>query len=226
MELVESNLQSIREKLDQFLMKDVFNMDKQQFEGKKQDNKRLTIVFCCNEDGSEKIPLWFIDKCAKPRCFKNVNLSSMNCEKYVQQLNRKMDGRKVLLLVDNCPVHPKTIKLFFLPSNATSKIQSCAAGIIQAFKMHYDHRFIEIFWRVMKLGPKSREDKYFRCNESYNLGLDNRCSGKYNCIVFNIVKLDLWITWLQRTSINTQMMKAFNNCNIGNGNYNFQLQTN
>ncbi|GJX25096.1 CENP-B homolog protein 2-like protein [Tanacetum coccineum] len=49
-----------------------------QLEGKKQDKERLTVAICCNEDGSEKLPLWIIGKYAKPRCFKNVNLNSLN----------------------------------------------------------------------------------------------------------------------------------------------------
>ncbi|GKB36044.1 CENP-B homolog protein 2-like protein [Tanacetum coccineum] len=39
-----------------------------QLEGKKQDKERLTVAICCNEDGSEKLPLWIIGKYAKPRC--------------------------------------------------------------------------------------------------------------------------------------------------------------
>ena len=70
MESLENNMQSIREKLDQFAMKDVFDIDEtrlfywlqpdhslatKKLEGKKQDKERLTIVIYCNEDGSEKI---------------------------------------------------------------------------------------------------------------------------------------------------------------------------
>ena len=80
-DVVERSLESIREKLNQFSMKDVFNMDEtglfytlqpdhslatKQLEGKKEDKERLTIVICCNEDGTEKIPLWCTDKYAKP----------------------------------------------------------------------------------------------------------------------------------------------------------------
>ncbi|GKG00564.1 CENP-B homolog protein 2-like protein, partial [Tanacetum coccineum] len=81
MEGMEDKLKSIRDKVDQFEMKDIFNMDEtslffrlqpdhslatMQFEGKKQDKERLTIAICCNEDGSEKLPLWIIRKYAKP----------------------------------------------------------------------------------------------------------------------------------------------------------------
>uniref|UniRef100_A0A8C0Z9I1 CENP-B homolog protein 2-like n=1 Tax=Cyanistes caeruleus TaxID=156563 RepID=A0A8C0Z9I1_CYACU len=170
MEVVENNLQSIREKLNQFAMKDVFNMDEtglfyrlqpdrslatKQLEGKKQDKERLTIVICCNEDGSEKIPLWIIGKYTKPRCFKNVNLGSMDCEyrankrawmtgilfqEYVQQLDAKMDGRKILLIADNCPAHPKNIE-----------------GIIRAFKMHYRRRFYRNILEGFEIGNPNPE---------------------------------------------------------------------
>ena len=158
-------------------MKDVFNMDEtglfyrlqadhslatKQLEGRKQDKERLMVVICCNEDDSEKILLWIIGKYAKPRCFKNVNMNSLDCQyrankkawmtsvlfdEYVRSFDQMMHGRRVLLVVDNCPAHPRNIEglrnveLFFLPPNMTSKIQPCDVGIIRAFKMHYRRRF-------------------------------------------------------------------------------------
>ena len=152
---MEKKLKSIREKIDQFPMKDDFNMDEtslfyrlqanhslatKQLEGRKHDKERLTIVICCNEDGSEKIPLWIIGKYAKPRCFKNINMNSLDCEyrankqvwmigllieEYVRWMDDQMHGRKILLVVDNCPAHSKNItelqniELFFLPLNMT-----------------------------------------------------------------------------------------------------------
>jgi len=68
---------------------------------------------------------------------------------YSKNLYGKMDGKKVLLIVDNCLGHLKTseglknIDLFFLPPNTTSKILLCDVGIIQAFKMHYCRWFYE-----------------------------------------------------------------------------------
>ncbi|KAH1266212.1 ARS-binding protein 1 [Glycine max] len=127
----------------------------------KEENKikkRLTVVICCNEDGFEKIPLWIIGKYAKPRCFKNVNMNNLDYQyrankkawmtsvlfdEYVRSFDQMMHGRRVLLVVDNCPAHQRNIEglrnveLFFLPPNMTSKIQPCDAGIIRAFKMHY-----------------------------------------------------------------------------------------
>jgi hypothetical protein len=35
----------------------------------KKSNQRITILFACNTDGSEKLPLFFISKAAKLQCF-------------------------------------------------------------------------------------------------------------------------------------------------------------
>ncbi|KAG8488954.1 hypothetical protein CXB51_016969 [Gossypium anomalum] len=57
-------------------IKDIYNMDEsglfyrlqadhslatKQLEGRKMDKERLIVVVCCNEDGSDKMPLWVID---------------------------------------------------------------------------------------------------------------------------------------------------------------------
>jgi hypothetical protein len=64
-----------------------------------------------------------------------------------------MDGRKVILLLDNCSAHIKdadqekfniymrNTTLLYLPLNTTSKIQQCDAGIIRTFKAYYRRRF-------------------------------------------------------------------------------------
>ncbi|MBA0656621.1 hypothetical protein Goklo_008959 [Gossypium klotzschianum] len=69
------------------------SMATKQLEGRKKDKERLTVVVCCNEDGSDKVPLWVIGKFAYSRCFKHFDA--------------KMIGRKVLLIVDNCPSYAK-----------------------------------------------------------------------------------------------------------------------
>jgi hypothetical protein len=64
-----------------------------------------------------------------------------------------MDGRKVILLLNNCSAHIKdadlekfniqlrNTTLLYLPPNTTSKIQPCNAGIIHTFKAYYRRRF-------------------------------------------------------------------------------------
>jgi hypothetical protein len=72
---------------------------------------------------------------------------------WLTAFDRCMDGRKVILLLDNCSAHIKdadlekfniqwrNTTLFYLLSNTTSKIQLCNAGIIHTFKAYYRRRF-------------------------------------------------------------------------------------
>ena len=90
-----------------------------------------------------------IGKVEKPRCFKSVK--SLPCQYKFQRkawmdseifsddarrLDAKfhVEGRRVALIIDNCPAHPnvdnlKTIDLVFLPPNTTSKTQPVDNGI-------------------------------------------------------------------------------------------------
>jgi hypothetical protein len=49
--------------------------------GTKHEKARITAHSCCNADGSHKLPIWFIGKHQKPRCFgaANINLNSLGC---------------------------------------------------------------------------------------------------------------------------------------------------
>ena len=77
-------------------------------------------------------------------------------DEYVRSFDQMMHGRRVLLVVDNCPAHPRNIEglrnveLFFLPPNMTSKIQPCDVGIIRAFKMLTVEGFTAKYWKVMR----------------------------------------------------------------------------
>jgi Fe-S cluster assembly ATPase SufC len=70
------------------------------------------------------------------------------------KLNEKMrrKRRKIVLLVDNAPVHLildetkeklDSITVKFLPPNTTTALQPCDAGIIHSFKCHYKRLFIQ-----------------------------------------------------------------------------------
>ena len=63
---------------------------------------------------------------------------------HVRKLDTKFDaeGRKIVLIIDNCPPHPnvdnlKAIQLVFLPPNTTSKTQPMDQGVIRALKAFY-----------------------------------------------------------------------------------------
>ena len=112
----------------------------------------------------ENIPMFVIEKFAKPRCFSgrksfpcryraqkpswmDVNLST----KWVKEVDRKFasQGRKIALIIDNSPTHPevdglKAFELIFLPPNATSKKQSMDQDIISSLKAYYRHLLIRV----------------------------------------------------------------------------------
>ena len=64
---------------------------------------------------------------------------------YLKKLDAQMrlQNRKILLLVDNAPVHIvdedvnlTNVTVHFLPPNTTSHLQPCDAGIINSFKVN------------------------------------------------------------------------------------------
>jgi len=180
-EIIKESLPRIRTILDQYALANIYNMDEtglfyrmqannslatRQLEGRKQNKERITITVCCNVDGSDKLPFWIIGKSFRPRCFKNININNLDCKYHANKnawmthnvfklwltaFDRRMDGRKVILLFDNCSAHIKdadlekfniqlrNTTLLYLPPNTTSKIQPCDVGIIRTFKAYYHH---------------------------------------------------------------------------------------
>lgn len=98
----------------------------------KKQKDRITLMACSNATGTHKLPLMFIGKAANPRCFKNLNKSSLpvayfsqknawaNCEiftkwfyaNFVPAVRKHLTEMKLpikaLLLLDNAPAHPET----------------------------------------------------------------------------------------------------------------------
>ena len=71
-------------------------------------------------------------------------MTSSIFEDWLRKLDKrfKTQRRRVLMIVDNCPAHPKlsnleSITLIFLPPNATSRLQPCDMGIIKNLKVKY-----------------------------------------------------------------------------------------
>ena len=104
--------------------------------------------------------MFIIGKAKKPRCFKNLKhlpcryrgqkkswMDSDLFEDWVREQDKTFErqNRKVLLIVDNCPAHPKigglkAIELCFLPPNTTSITQSMDQGVIRSLKAKYRSR--------------------------------------------------------------------------------------
>lgn len=124
--------------------------------GGKVAKDRITVLISTNMTGNEKMPLLVIGKSAKPRCFKNVKtlpveyrnnkkswMTTFLFNEWLLKLDRrmKMQQRKIVMFLDNCPAHGKpkldNVRLVFMPPNTTAKLQPCDQGIIANFKQKY-----------------------------------------------------------------------------------------
>jgi len=98
--------------------------------GHKVKKERVTLLPCSNASGDLKFPLLVIGKSAKPRAFKNINMSALPAQYTSQQfawmignifknwffetfvpttktfLKQKKLPKKAVLFIDNAPCHP------------------------------------------------------------------------------------------------------------------------
>jgi hypothetical protein len=131
-------------------------------EGGKTQKDRLTTLFLCNMDGSDK-QVFVIGRSKQPHCFRGKKIplpyyanskawmTSSVWTKILLDFDSKMmkQKRKVLLFADNAACHKleegavlKNVKIQFLPANTTSIIQPLDQGIIRAFKVHYRQKIV------------------------------------------------------------------------------------
>ena len=110
--------------------KTLVSAKEKQAKGFKKPKDRVTLMACCNATGTIKLPLVFIHKPAKPRCFRQIDMASLPVN-YYSQKNSWMDSsifkkwffekfipkcrvglrelgvpQRALLLLDNAPSHP------------------------------------------------------------------------------------------------------------------------
>lgn len=130
--------------------------------GGKHSKDRITVLVGANMAGDEKLKLLVIGKSKHPRCFKGVRhlpvtynangrawMTMAIFENWLREEDARFtrQGRKVVLIVDNCPAHGqveglKSISLEFLPANVTAVIQPMDQGVIQNIKVHYRRQLL------------------------------------------------------------------------------------
>ena len=146
----------------QALPKKTLHLKGEKCSGGKNSKIRLTGLAAANMIG-EKLPMFVIGKSQKPRCFKHIKslpcryraqkkswMNSELFEEWVREHYEKFEneGRKVALIIDNCPAHPiienlKSITLYFLPPNTTSALQPMDQGVIWSLKSKYRTNVIQ-----------------------------------------------------------------------------------
>lgn len=126
------------------------------FSWRKVQKSRFKLLECCNSDGTERLPFMFIGTALKPPCFKNklghehvlyyknnkkVWMTASFFFDWLHSFERNIrqtEGRKILLLIDNCISHGNiqivpdlyNFEIYFLSPNITSQLQPLDGGII------------------------------------------------------------------------------------------------
>jgi hypothetical protein len=174
---------SIRQIIDKYLSKDIFNCDEtglcwklipdqsriHSVPGEKKNQARMSLHFCTNSDGSERLPVWIIGTAERQRVFQatGINIENLGCywrhnekawmtgkifEEWLCWFDRRMAGRNVLLLMDNFSAHESAFKkvssrlqntlVVWLPENSTAKYQPLAKGIIPTWKAYWKRQWL------------------------------------------------------------------------------------
>ena len=142
--------------------------------GGKRSKERLTVLLCCNMDGSDKLKPLIIGKSENPRAFRGVRelpcsykankKAWMTSAFFIQWLNAfdaKMGvkNRKVVLFIDNCPAHPivslRNVELVFFPPNCTSRLQPLDQGIFRQLKHKFRSMLVNALMRKLATGSSS-----------------------------------------------------------------------
>jgi hypothetical protein len=188
----EDEMKALQTIAGEFKEDDTYNMDEsglfwkmlplrgllsQSRPGLKKSKDRISLCFCTNATGSDRLPLWIIGKHKTPRALKNVSVRTMGGQwrwnskawmntaimsEWLQEFYRHIGNtRQVLLTMDNFSAHytavelhppPSNIKICWLPANSTSRYQPLDQGIIQNCKAFYRRHWLRFVLQAIKEG--------------------------------------------------------------------------
>ena len=130
-------LLNLHQTLDPYHLNNIFNMDETALywkmtpdgtlateaqAGTKLEKARITVNFCCNSSGTEKLQPWFIGKARTPRAFGRAGVKIQNLpliwrsnkkawmtgaiyKEWLFWFDQQMKGRQVALLIDGFSAH-------------------------------------------------------------------------------------------------------------------------
>src|SRR5437016_2234169 len=101
--------------------------------GVEKDKSRISLVFCVNATGTDRLPIWFIGKAIRPHALRRISVSTMGGEwrwnkkasmnttimiEWLKAFYRHIGTtRQVLLTMDNFSAHYSAIELCSPPPN-------------------------------------------------------------------------------------------------------------
>lgn len=182
-EIAEEEMKGLQTIAGEYQEEDIYNMDEtglfwkmmpsrglltRSLPGLKKDKARISIVFCTNSTGTDRLPLWFIGSAKKPRSLRYISVSTMGgqwrankkawmttaiMEEWLKAFYQYIgSNRQVLLTMDNFSAHysaieicspPPNIRICWLPANSTSRFQPLDQGIIQNCKALYKRHWLK-----------------------------------------------------------------------------------
>ncbi|XP_025420067.1 jerky protein homolog-like [Sipha flava] len=118
--------------------------------GHKVKKERVTLRPCSNASGDLKFPLLVIGKSAKPRAFKNVNMSALPAQ-YTSQKSAWMNGN----IFKNCENELRDGEMYmkFLPPNVTALIKPMDQRVIKTTKRLYRKKLIVFLLEQQEANP-------------------------------------------------------------------------
>lgn len=170
--------------------------EEKQTHGYKPAKDRMRVMVCGNADGSHKVPLFFVGKSQKPRCFHgrvpddyatqdSAWMTLRIFEEWYDNFfvpaveeKHRIEGRKgkVLLILDTAPSHTSPgelllrqggrFQVLYLPPNVTSLIQPVDQTVISNMKRFYRGQLLSDLLRKDNEAAITRQE-YLK---SYTIG--------------------------------------------------------
>ncbi|KAE8982539.1 hypothetical protein PR001_g23696 [Phytophthora rubi] len=197
-QVVHEGLQRLQAVTDLYEPRDIYNMDdtglcyamaparsigSKNMRGVKKQKTRITLALTANADGSDALPILYIGKAKKPRCFgkktpeqhgfqyrsnKKAWMTGDVFRDWLINLDRDMraSGRHILLLLDNASSHSSgnlvltNVRLEPLPPNTTAFLQPMDAGVIADFKRSYRKKQLRWVYQKIKRREPITGDAY------------------------------------------------------------------
>lgn len=159
--------------------KETYALADQPCQAGQHSNKRITILFCTNMNGSDKRPPVVVGNSKLPRCFSGREQGSIKyCANgrswmtraifagWLKGLDNEManQGRKICLFLRDCSAHQcwdlalSNVKLKFFPNSRKPVLRPFHQGIIGSIRRAYRRRLLERQLLNIQLGRDIKID--------------------------------------------------------------------
>ncbi|RAO68173.1 uncharacterized protein BHQ10_004185 [Talaromyces amestolkiae] len=146
--------------------------------GRRSEQARISALFCCNSNGSERLPPLFIGTSERPRAIAKakINVENLGClwrsnkqawmtsdifKDWLIWFDKKMEGRKVVLLIDKISAHQiafqkvsmrlKNTLVILLPACSETPCEPLE-GTVYGWKLYWKREWLRYMNLELKRG--------------------------------------------------------------------------